>query len=106
MAEDNSSHLENWRDHMEDYILVPNDHTTTSGTHYITYLIINVRRKIPYGIEDAKINRKLVTEMMEAGIKIVSFKESWWMLYRPMFPSREFFEKYWQANFGADKAML
>jgi hypothetical protein len=106
MAEDNSGYLENWRDHMEDYILVPHDHTSLSGTHFTTYLIINVRRKMPYGIEDAKINQKLVTEMMEAGIKVVSFKESHWMLDKHRFPSREFFEKYWQANFGADEAML
>lgn len=70
---ENNDRLEHWREHLEDYVLVRNEHVTPSGIK-ISYLVLNIRKKMPYGIEDTHINQKLVNEMMEAGIKIVTLK--------------------------------
>lgn len=71
-----TSSLANWKENVNDYIVVRGELEYASGEVKLTYHIINFTKKLSHIIEDGEEARKLGEEMIAAGARVVSPEEA------------------------------
>lgn len=92
--------LENWREHIEDFVLIRNTLEYASGKKMVSYLIVEFKPKTYfYTIENEARNKALAEAMIAAGVRVVSHKEWLKSAHPEMFADGNFLDAYYRHHY-------
>jgi hypothetical protein len=75
MVEMSAEILGDWRSHPHDYMILSAYLASTNGEKRLVYHIVDSTRMISHIIEDDKLVAEIASEMMKAGVPVITLEE-------------------------------